>query len=159
MWVPEADGPLAECCKLADEIVKRMPDEESYPRPAASVPADILVIPACHEVREGSELSPQRRSGGFLRELGTPSRYTTSLRDLISDRGDVQIACIAFVRRLFLYFSAAASSRTSAACHVARRQTKKKPGVETGLPALSKNPDFRTSRRGRHGWHAGQRRS
>lgn len=59
MWVPEADGPLAECCKLADEIVKRMPDEESYPRPAASVPADILVIPACHEVREGSELSPR----------------------------------------------------------------------------------------------------
>lgn len=58
MCVPGADSPLAEYCKLADEIVKHMPDEESYPRPAASVPADILVIPACHEVREGSELSP-----------------------------------------------------------------------------------------------------
>lgn len=35
MCILEADSPLAEYRKITDEILKRMPDEDRYPRPAA----------------------------------------------------------------------------------------------------------------------------
>ncbi len=34
MAIPEADSPLAEYRKISDEILKRMPDEDHYERPA-----------------------------------------------------------------------------------------------------------------------------
>ncbi|WP_418137871.1 hypothetical protein [Agrobacterium sp. El2ro-1b] len=44
MCVLEADSPLAEYRKITDEIVKRMPDENRYPRPAAEAVRSFLLL-------------------------------------------------------------------------------------------------------------------
>lgn len=44
MCVLEADSPLAEYRKITDEIVRRMPDENRYPRPAAEAARSILLL-------------------------------------------------------------------------------------------------------------------
>ena len=42
--VLEADSPLAEYRKITDEILKRMPDEDRYPRPAAEAVRSFLLL-------------------------------------------------------------------------------------------------------------------
>lgn len=44
MCVLEADSPLAEYRKITDEIVKRMPDEDRYPRAAAEAVRSFLLL-------------------------------------------------------------------------------------------------------------------
>ncbi|WP_413251180.1 hypothetical protein [Shinella zoogloeoides] len=44
MCVLEADSPLAEYRKITDEILKRMPDENRYPRPAAEAVRSLLLL-------------------------------------------------------------------------------------------------------------------
>ncbi|ADY67865.1 hypothetical protein AGROH133_14426 (plasmid) [Agrobacterium tumefaciens] len=44
MCVLEADSPLAEYRKITDEIVRRMPDEARYPRPAAEAVRSFLLL-------------------------------------------------------------------------------------------------------------------
>ncbi|WP_200847760.1 hypothetical protein [Rhizobium sp. 18055] len=44
MCVLEADSPLAEYRKITDEILKRMPDEDRYPRPAAEAVRSFLLL-------------------------------------------------------------------------------------------------------------------
>ena len=44
MCVLEADSPLAEYRKITDEILKRMPDENRYPRPAAEAVRSFLLL-------------------------------------------------------------------------------------------------------------------
>ena len=44
MVILEADSPLAEYRKITDEILKRMPDENSYPRPAAEAVRSFLLL-------------------------------------------------------------------------------------------------------------------
>ena len=44
MCVLEADSPLAEYRKITDEILKRMPDESRYPRPAAEAVRSFLLL-------------------------------------------------------------------------------------------------------------------
>jgi hypothetical protein len=64
---------------------------------------------------------------------------TTSLWHLIPDRGDVQIACNAFVGHLFLYFSAAASNTAQRRYPQANKQKARR---HTGLPALFQKSEF-----------------
>ncbi|CAN7675415.1 hypothetical protein LJR255_005325 [Pararhizobium sp. LjRoot255] len=44
MCILEADKPLAEYRKITDEILKRMPDEDRYPRPAAEAVRSFLML-------------------------------------------------------------------------------------------------------------------
>lgn len=44
MSVLEADSPLAEYRKITDEIIRRMPHEERYPRPAAEAVRSFLML-------------------------------------------------------------------------------------------------------------------
>ncbi|PDT34456.1 hypothetical protein CO656_27195 [Sinorhizobium sp. FG01] len=44
MCVLEADSPLAEYRKMTDEILKRMPDEDRYPRAAAEAVRSFLML-------------------------------------------------------------------------------------------------------------------
>lgn len=44
MCVLEADSPLAEYRKITDEILKRMPDEDRYPRSAAEAVRSFLLL-------------------------------------------------------------------------------------------------------------------
>ena len=44
MCILEADSPLAEYRKITDEILKRMPDEDRYPRPAAEAARSFLLL-------------------------------------------------------------------------------------------------------------------
>jgi integrase len=44
MCILEADSPLAEYRKITDEILKRMPDEDRYPRPAAEAVRSFLLL-------------------------------------------------------------------------------------------------------------------
>lgn len=44
MCILEADSPLAEYRKITDEILKRMPDEDRYPRPAAEAVRSFLML-------------------------------------------------------------------------------------------------------------------
>lgn len=44
MCVLEAESPLAEYRKITDEILKRMPDEDRYPRPAAEAIRSFLML-------------------------------------------------------------------------------------------------------------------
>ncbi len=44
MCILEADSPLAEYRKITDEIVKRMPDEDRYPRAAAEAVRSFLLL-------------------------------------------------------------------------------------------------------------------
>ncbi|MCF1467590.1 hypothetical protein FS764_11800 [Agrobacterium vitis] len=44
MVILEADSPLAEYRKITDEILKRMPDENRYPRPAAEAVRSFLLL-------------------------------------------------------------------------------------------------------------------
>ncbi|TCL63680.1 hypothetical protein EV286_11678 [Rhizobium sp. BK251] len=44
MVILEADSPLAEYRKITDEILKRMPDEHRYPRPAAEAVRSFLLL-------------------------------------------------------------------------------------------------------------------
>jgi len=44
MCVLEAESPLAEYRKITDEILKRMPDESRYPRPAAEAVRSLLLL-------------------------------------------------------------------------------------------------------------------
>jgi hypothetical protein len=44
MVILEADSPLAEYRKITDEILKRMPDENRYPRPAAEAVRSFLML-------------------------------------------------------------------------------------------------------------------
>jgi hypothetical protein len=44
MCVLEADSPLAEYRKITDEILKPMPDEDHYPRPAAEAVRSFLLL-------------------------------------------------------------------------------------------------------------------
>ena len=44
MCVLEADSPLAEYRKITDEIVRHMPDEKRYPRPAAEAVRSFLLL-------------------------------------------------------------------------------------------------------------------
>lgn len=44
MVILEADSPLAEYRKITDEILKRMPDEDRYPRPAAEAVRSFLML-------------------------------------------------------------------------------------------------------------------
>ncbi|MGK9055263.1 hypothetical protein [Neorhizobium petrolearium] len=44
MVILEADSPLAEYRKITDEILKRMPDQDRYPRPAAETVRSFLML-------------------------------------------------------------------------------------------------------------------
>ncbi len=44
MVILEADSPLAEYRKITDEILKRMPDQDRYPRPAAEAVRSFLML-------------------------------------------------------------------------------------------------------------------
>ena len=44
MVILEADSPLVEYRKITDEILKRMPDEDRYPRPAAEAVRSFLML-------------------------------------------------------------------------------------------------------------------
>lgn len=44
MCVLEAESPLAEYCKITEEIIKRMPDERRYPRAAAEAVRSFLML-------------------------------------------------------------------------------------------------------------------
>jgi len=44
MCVLEAESPLAEYCKITDEILKRMSDEDRYPRSAAEAVRSFLML-------------------------------------------------------------------------------------------------------------------
>jgi integrase len=44
MCILEANSPLAEYRKITDEILKRMPDEDRYPRPAAEAVRSFLLL-------------------------------------------------------------------------------------------------------------------
>ncbi|MCB5205117.1 hypothetical protein LH464_21860 [Neorhizobium sp. T786] len=44
MCILEADSPLAEYRKITDEILKRMPDDDRYPRPAAEAVRSFLLL-------------------------------------------------------------------------------------------------------------------
>jgi integrase len=75
MCVLEADSPLAEYRKITDEIVRRMPDEARYPRPAAEAVRSFLLL------RLGLHLGLRQKN---LRQLRVCPRghYPTSERRL-----------------------------------------------------------------------------
>ncbi|WP_184345214.1 hypothetical protein [Rhizobium sp. N122] len=75
MCVLEADSPLAEYRKITDEIVRRMPDENRYPRPAAEAVRSFLLL------RLGLHLGLRQKN---LRQLRVCPRghYPTSERRL-----------------------------------------------------------------------------
>lgn len=75
MCVLEADSPLAEYRKITDEIVRRMPDETRYPRPAAEAVRSFLLL------RLGLHLGLRQKN---LRQLRVCPRghYPTSERRL-----------------------------------------------------------------------------
>ncbi len=75
MCVLEAESPLAEYRKITDEIVKRMPDENRYPRPAAEAVRSFLLL------RLGLHLGLRQKN---LRQLRVCPRghYPTSERRL-----------------------------------------------------------------------------
>ena len=47
MCVLEADSPLAEYCKITEEIIKRMPDGRRYPRATAETVRSFLMLRLC----------------------------------------------------------------------------------------------------------------
>ncbi|WP_206427942.1 hypothetical protein [Rhizobium sp. CIAT894] len=75
MCVLEAESPLAEYRKITDEILKRMPDESRYPRPAAEAVRSFLLL------RLGLHLGLRQKN---LRQLRVCPRghYPTSERRL-----------------------------------------------------------------------------
>ncbi len=75
MCVLEAESPLAEYRKITDEILKRMPDENRYPRPAAEAVRSFLLL------RLGLHLGLRQKN---LRQLRVCPRghYPTSERRL-----------------------------------------------------------------------------
>ncbi|UVD60868.1 hypothetical protein NE852_31910 (plasmid) [Rhizobium sp. Pop5] len=75
MCVLEADSPLAEYRKITDEIVRRMPDGNRYPRPAAEAVRSFLLL------RLGLHLGLRQKN---LRQLRVCPRghYPTSERQL-----------------------------------------------------------------------------
>ena len=75
MCVLEAESPLAEYRKIADEILERMPDENRYPRPAAEAVRSFLLL------RLGLHLGLRQKN---LRQLRVCPRghYPTSERRL-----------------------------------------------------------------------------
>ncbi len=75
MCVLEAESPLAEYRKVTDEIVRRMPDESRYLRPAAEAVRSFLLL------HLGLHLGPRQKN---LRQLRVCPRghYPTSERRL-----------------------------------------------------------------------------
>ncbi len=75
MCILEADSPLAEYRKITDEILKRMPDEDRYPRPAAEAVRSFLLL------RLGLHLGLRQKN---LRQLRVCARghFPTSERRL-----------------------------------------------------------------------------
>lgn len=75
MCVLEAESPLAEYRKITDEILRRMPDENRYPRPAAEAVRSFLLL------RLGLHLGLRQKN---LRQLRVCPRghYPTSERRL-----------------------------------------------------------------------------